>query len=255
VAIRWGTVPVTLGGVVQFDRPASPSVLLREGLQATVIMSAAVPGHDLGSAEREVRAALVGFELPPGVRYEIGGQAASARAARTELLVVGGLGTGLVLMVLVVQLRSLRLALITLLGAPLAVVGALAVLVATGVALDISSLTGCILLVGLVVKNGILLLEHAEALRAQGLEAEDALAAAAHRRTRPILMTTFATLAGLAPLAAGLGAGSELQRPLAIAVIGGLVVSTAVTIVILPGLAALGVSSKRAVALDPPPTI
>lgn len=244
IPLQWGRATITLGELVHFDRPASPSVLRREGLQAVVIMSAAVPGHDLGAAERGVRKALAGLELPHGVRYEIGGQAASARAARTELLVVGGLGTALVLMVLLIQLRSLRLALITLLGAPLAVVGALAVLVATGVALDISSLTGCILLVGLVVKNGILLLEHAEELRAQGLGAEDALAAAAHRRTRPILMTTFATLAGLAPLAAGLGAGSELQRPLAIAVIGGLVVSTAVTIVILPGLAALGVARR-----------
>jgi len=238
--VHWGPASVAMGALIRFDRPASPSVLRREGLQSAVIMTAAVAGGDLGGAEADVRTALAGVPLPPGARYEIAGQAASARAARNELVVVGALGAGLVLIVLIVQLGSLRLALVVLLGAPLAVVGALGVLVAAGQALDVSSLTGCILLVGLVVKNGILLLEHAEHLRAAGAPLEEALAAAARRRTRPILMTTFATLAGLAPLAFGVGAGSELQRPLAIAVIGGLVVSTAVTVVILPGLAGVG---------------
>lgn len=244
VPIRWGAAPITLGAVVRFDRPAAPSVLIRDGLSPAVVLTAAVKGGNLGGAERAVRAILSSLDLPRDIRYEIGGQAASARDARRELLVVGALGAGLVLIVLVIQLRSLRLAAIVLLGAPLAVVGAVAVLVATGVALDVSSMTGCILLVGLVVKNGILLLEHAEHLRQAGVPLDDALAGAARRRARPILMTTFATLAGLAPLAAGLGAGSELQRPLAIAVIGGLVVSTLVTMLILPGLAGLVIRGR-----------
>lgn len=244
VPIRWGTAPITLGTVVRFDRPAAPSVLIRDGLSPAVVLTAAVRGGNLGGAERAVRAVLASMELPHDTRYEIGGQAASARDARRELLLVGALGAGLVLVVLVIQLRSLRLATIVLLGAPLAVVGAAAVLVATGVALDVSSMTGCILLVGLVVKNGILLLEHAEHLRQAGVPIDDALAGAARRRARPILMTTFATLAGLAPLAAGWGAGSELQRPLAIAVIGGLVVSTLVTMLILPGLAGLVIRGR-----------
>ena len=242
--IRWDTEPVTLGAVIRFDRPAAPSVLLRDALTPTVILTAAVRGGDLGGAETAVRAVLDGMALPRGVRYEIGGQAASARAARAELLLVGALGAGLVLIILVIQLRSLRLAAVVLLGAPLAVVGALAVLVITDTALDVSSMTGCILLVGLVVKNGILLLEHAEQRRDAGVPIAQALTEAVRRRARPILMTTCATLAGFAPLAAGIGAGSELQRPLAIAVIGGLVVSTLVTILIVPGLAALGVRKK-----------
>lgn len=245
IPIRWGAEPVTLGAVVTFDRPAAPSVRVREGLTPAVVMTAAVKGGDLGAAERRVHAMIAEMDLPKQVRYEIGGQAASARDARKELLMVGALGAGLVLVVLLVQLRSLRLAGIVLLGAPLAVVGALGVLVATNVALDVSSMTGCILLVGLVVKNGILLLEHAEHLRDAGATIEDALAAAARRRSRPILMTTFATLAGLAPLAAGIGAGSELQRPLAIAVMGGLVVSTIVTILVLPGLASLVIAHRE----------
>src|SRR5207237_9772575 len=99
-----------------------------------------------------------------------------------------------------------------------------------------SSLMGCVLLVGLVVKNGILLLEQAEALWDQGATLEDALLQAGTIRIRPILMTTLATIAGLAPLALGIGAGAELQRPLALAVIGGLILSTAVSLFLMPAL-------------------
>jgi multidrug efflux pump subunit AcrB len=102
--------------------------------------------------------------------------------------------------------------------------------------LNASSLMGCVLLIGLVVKNGILLLEHAEQLMTEGMPREEALAAAGRIRVRPVLMTTLATLAGLAPLALGLGSGAELQRPLAVAVIGGLVVSTAISLLVLPSL-------------------
>jgi multidrug efflux pump subunit AcrB len=152
---------------------------------------------------------------------------------------VGEVAALLVLLVLLVQLRSLRLSLVVLAAAPLSTVGALLVLAATGIPLDVSSMTGLILLVGLVVKNGILLLENAQHHLARGLDLEAALTAAARRRLRPILMTTAATLAGLAPLAFGLGAGAELQRPLAVAVIGGLTLATVVTLVVTPGLTAL----------------
>jgi multidrug efflux pump subunit AcrB len=105
-------------------------------------------------------------------------------------------------------------------------------------------MTGLILLVGLVVKNGILLLERAQHELAAGRGLEDAIAAAARRRLRPVLMTTAATLAGLSPLALGIGAGSELQRPLAVAVIGGLTLATAVTLIVTPGLTAIVVARK-----------
>jgi multidrug efflux pump subunit AcrB len=177
--------------------------------------------------------------VPPGAQIEIGGQAASARAARNELVGVGLTAAVLVLLVLVLQLRSLRFALVVVIGAPLSTVGGLLVLAATGIPLDVSSMTGLILLVGLVVKNGILLLENAQHHAGEGQPLDTALAAAARRRLRPILMTTAATLAGLAPLAFGIGAGAELQRPLAVAVIGGLSLATLVTLVVTPGLTAL----------------
>ncbi|HEY5946877.1 MAG TPA: efflux RND transporter permease subunit [Kofleriaceae bacterium] len=238
-SIAYGPQSLPLGEVITFDRPLAPAVLRRDGLRATIVMTAAVKSGDLGGAEAAVTEALTAMPPPPGVQIEIGGQAATARAARRELIIVALTSTILVLIVLVLQLHSLRFALVVLAGAPLSTVGGLLILWATGLPLDISSMTGLILLVGLVVKNGILLLEHAQRGLAAGLTVDAALVAAARRRLRPILMTTAATLAGLAPLAFGIGAGSELQRPLAVAVIGGLALATAVTLVVTPGLTAL----------------
>jgi CzcA family heavy metal efflux pump len=234
--IAYGPKALTLGEVVTFDRQLAPAVLRRDGLRPAILMTAAAKTGDLGGAEAAIRAALRDLPPPRGTQVEIGGQAAAASAARLELVTVALVATVLVLLVLLVQLQSLRLALVVLVGAPLSTVGALLVLVATGLPLDVSSMTGLVLLVGLVVKNGILLLEHARRGIAEGLGVEGAIIAAARRRLRPVLMTTAATLAGLAPLAFGIGAGSELQRPLAVAVIGGLTLATAVTLVVTPGL-------------------
>ncbi|MEO7158048.1 MAG: efflux RND transporter permease subunit, partial [Vicinamibacterales bacterium] len=123
-----------------------------------------------------------------------------------------------------------------LLAAPLSLGGALLLLRLTGTDLNVSSAMGVILLIGLVVKNGIMLLDFSERLHEQGEAFEVAIAHAGRIRLRPILMTTFCTLFGLLPLALGLGAGAELQRPLALAVIGGLTLSTLVTLLIVPGL-------------------
>jgi CzcA family heavy metal efflux pump len=243
--IAYGPQSLPLGSVVHFDRPLSPAVLRRDGLRPAVVLTAATKSGDLGHAEDAVLHALAGVPRPHGTLTEIGGQAASASAARSELLLVALVSVVLVLIVLLIQLHSLRLALVVLFGAPLSTVGGLAVLALTGLPLDVSSLTGLILLVGLVVKNGILLLEHAQRGVASGQSVEQALTAAARRRLRPIVMTTVATIAGLAPLALGIGAGSELQRPLAVAVIGGLSLATLVTLVVTPGLTAFVATGSR----------
>ena len=234
--IAYGPQALPLGQLVRFDRPLSPAVLRRDGLRTVLAMHAATPSGNLGAAEAAVRDVLQANPPPSGTQVEIGGQAASAAASRRELMSVAGIALVLVLVVLILQLRSLRIALVVLISAPLSTVGGLLVLALTRTPLNISSLTGLILLVGLVVKNGILLLECAQRLVAEGATLEIALVAAARRRLRPIVMTTVATLAGLAPLALGIGAGAELQRPLAIAVIGGLALATLVTLVVTPGL-------------------
>jgi multidrug efflux pump subunit AcrB len=186
--------------------------------------------------------ALVGqVVLPPGVSLELGGQYVTQRAAFRQLLLVFGLAAGAVLLVLVIQFGSMRGPLMIVAAACLGVAGALAALVGAGTPLNISSFMGLILLVGLVVKNGIILLDAARAFYRSGLDSQEALARAAEVRLRPILMTTLCTLAGLIPLAFGIGSGAELQQPLAIAVTGGLAFSTAVTLLLLPaGLAAVG---------------
>jgi multidrug efflux pump subunit AcrB len=121
-------------------------------------------------------------------------------------------------------------------AAPLSLAGALIALVVTGTELNVSSAMGLVLLIGLVVKNGIVLLDYAERERRRGIAAAEAVYDAARIRLRPILMTTLCTLFGLVPLALGIGAGAELQRPLALAVIGGLALSTIVTVYLIPSL-------------------
>ncbi len=250
--IAYGPQALPLGQILAFDRPLSPAVLRRDSLRPVLVMHAATPGGDLGAGEAAVREVLRQHPPPRGTQVEIGGQAASGAASRRELIGVAGIALILVLLVLILQLKSLRIALVVLISAPLSTVGGLVVLALTGTPLNISSLTGLILLVGLVVKNGILLLEYAERQVAEGQPLEAALVAAARRRLRPILMTTAATLAGLLPLALGIGAGAELQRPLAIAVIGGLALATLVTLIVTPGLTALVARESK---ISTPPDI
>jgi multidrug efflux pump subunit AcrB len=142
----------------------------------------------------------------------------------------------LVFAILVIQFREFMPAILILAAAPLSLGGALLLLVATGAELNVSSAMGLILLVGLVVKNGIMLLDFIHRGLDAGESLVDAVAQAGHVRLRPILMTTLCTLFGLLPLALGIGSGAELQKPLALAVIGGLTVSTLVTLLAVPSL-------------------
>ncbi len=213
--------------------------LQHEALQPLVAVAADKEGRDLGSIGRDVDQALAGLKLPPGVRLVMGGQIESERATVRDVARVGGIALLMVLAVLFAQFRRTRLAALVLASVPVAIVGALLALLATGAQLNAASLMGCVLLVGLVVKNGVLLLEDAERRLALGDAPLDAVVGASERRLRPILMTTTATLAGLFPLALGIGAGAELQKPLAIAVIGGLFTSTLATLGLMPSLAAL----------------
>ncbi|MEP6859636.1 MAG: efflux RND transporter permease subunit [Deltaproteobacteria bacterium] len=251
--IAYGPHSLPLDQVVTFERPLAAAVLRRDGLRNAVVMTASTPSGNLGAGEQAVRDIVRAMPPPHGTLVEVGGQAESSAAARRELVMVAVAALGLVLFVLLVQLRSLRFALVVLVAAPLSTAGGLLALALFGIALDLSSITGLILLVGLVVKNGILLLERVEQELRAGTPLDQALIAGARRRLRPIIMTTTATLAGLAPLAVGIGAGAELQRPLAIAVTGGLVLATVVTLVVVPGLTALvanHVGSTRVAGAD-----
>ena len=229
-----GLVPVST-----FARPVrsnGQAELLRENLRQMAVVSASLDNRDLGSAVSEIQSKLAELKLPVGYTYEIGGQYASQQQAFSELLTVFGLAVVLVFLILVVHFRAWTPAFLILLAAPLSLGGAFALLILTGTDLNVSSAMGIILLIGLVVKNGIMLLDFSEHLHEQGEPLDSAIAHAGRIRLRPILMTTFCTLFGLLPLALGFGAGAELQKPLALAVIGGLALSTPVTLLAIPGL-------------------
>jgi CzcA family heavy metal efflux pump len=227
---------IPLASVGHLQRSNGQSELLRENLRSMALVSGRLEGRDLGSAIAEIRTGLQKLKLPVGYSYEIGGQYESQQQSFRELLMVFGIAVMLVFTILVIQFRAWIPALLILLAAPLSLGGALLLLWATGTDLNVSSAMGLILLIGLVVKNGIMLLDFSERLHAEGEPFDTAVAHAGRIRLRPILMTTFCTLFGLLPLALGLGAGAELQRPLALAVIGGLALSTPVTLLVIPGL-------------------
>ena len=217
--------------------PASgQTVLTRENLRQMVLVSGRLEGRDLGTAAAEITAKLREMKLPVGYTWEVGGQYLSQRQAFRELLEVLAIASALVFVILVVHFRAFSAAVLILGAAPLSLAGALIALVVTGTELNVSSAMGLVLLIGLVVKNGIVLLDYAQRERLRGIPAREAVYDAARIRLRPILMTTLCTLFGLVPLALGIGAGAELQRPLALAVIGGLTLSTLVTVYLIPSL-------------------
>ncbi len=230
-----GSTP--LGSLATFTTAESRMNLERENQQQMVAMTADVSGRSLGSVMRDVRRVLAAQPPPPGIRVALGGQYESQQEAFGALLLVLFLAAVSVCAVMVIQFESFVEPLVVLLVAPVSFVGALVLLLITGTALNVASFMGLILLVGLIVKNGIILLDFTRLrMRAEGVPLAVAIHEAARVRLRPILMTTLCTLFGLLPLALGIGAGSELQRPLALAVIGGLVLSTPITLFAVPTL-------------------
>ena len=226
-----------LGALADFTPGDVRAEYVRENLQQMIALTAGVQGRPLSDVITQVKAILTAVPAPAGIRVELGGRYASQQSAFRALLLVLALAAASVIAVMVVQFRSFAEPLVVMLAAPLSFVGALALLLLTGTPLNVSSFMGLILLVGLIVKNGIILLDFTRhRMQEGGVDLETGIREAARVRLRPILMTTLCTLFGLLPLALGIGAGSELQRPLALAVIGGLALSTPITLLVVPVL-------------------
>ena len=239
--LRLRALPVTgstpLGSLATFTTAEARMSLERENQQQMIAMTADVSGRSLGGVMTDVRRVLAARPPPSGIRLVLGGQYESQQQAFRALLLVLLLAAVSVSAVMVVQFESFVEPLVVLLVAPVSFVGALVLLLLTKTALNVASFMGLILLVGVIVKNGIILLDFTRLrMRDEGVALEVAIREAARVRLRPILMTTLCTLFGLLPLALGIGAGSELQRPLALAVIGGLVLSTPITLFAVPTL-------------------
>ena len=224
---------IPLQALASITRDRGQNQLLRENQRLMAVLTARLENRDLGSVVADLKRVLGSQKLPVGYTYEIGGQYETQQRSFRELLFVLGLSLASVFTVLVIQFRAFLPALVIISAAPLSLVGVFLLLLLTGTPLNVSSFMGIILMVGLVVKNGIILFEYYERLHGS-LPVADALIQAGRIRLRPILMTTLCTLFGLLPLALGLGSGAELQRPLAIAVIGGLSISTLITLVAIP---------------------
>ncbi|HMC57485.1 MAG TPA: efflux RND transporter permease subunit [Gemmatimonadaceae bacterium] len=229
--------PVQLGSLATFTPGESRAELLRENQQQMIDVTADIADRSLGAVMNDVKKVVRENPPPAGVRLELAGQYASQQQAFRALMVVLALAAVSVVAVMLIQFESFIEPLVILLAAPLSFVGAMLLLLITGTPLNVSSFMGLILLVGLIVKNGIILLDFTRRrMLESGVTLEEAIREAARIRLRPILMTTLCTLFGLLPLALGLGAGAEMQRPLALAVIGGLALSTPVTLFLVPSL-------------------
>lgn len=238
-----GTKMLPLYAVANIRTKAGESEIYCENQQRYVSVSAALEKRDLGSAVREIETLLKSVPLGSGYSMEVAGLYASQQETFQQLLFCFGLSSSLVYLLLVIQFRSWIQPLSIFIAVPLSLVGVCVGLKLTNTALNVSSFMGMILLIGLVVKNGIILLEYANRLSQSGIPIDDALVRAGQIRLRPILMTTICTLLGLLPLALGFGAGAELQKPLAIAVISGLSISTLFTLLFVPAIFRLFVSS------------
>jgi len=226
------SVPLRSLGAIEQHAGSTEST--REDQRRMVAVTAGLDQVDLGTAVRAVHGVLEKTTLPPGVTVQLGGQYKSQSESFTNLLQVLGLAVLLVFAVMLFQFGSFTAPIVILLIMPLGLFGAVIALWITGTPLNVSSFMGAIMLVGIVVKNGILLLDRAQESRIAGMATEDAIVDAGRQRLRPILMTTLTAILGLFPLALGIGAGAEMQKPLAVTVIGGLTFSTLITLLVGP---------------------
>jgi multidrug efflux pump subunit AcrB len=213
---------------------AGPLEIDRKYLQRVIDVTASPAGRDLGTLALDLRQRLDQISLPPGFNLRLAGQIAQQQSAFSSLYFATALALLLVYMVMASQFRSLIDPFIIMFTVPFGMTGVVWALYLTGTTFSTSSFMGVIMMAGIVVSNGVLLVDYANVLRRRGLAAREAVVQAGRTRLRPILMTTVATLVGLFPMALGLGIGSESNAPLARAVIGGLSVSTVLTLFFVP---------------------
>ena len=226
----------TLGALASVISMPGQTEILRDNLQRQVTISARLEGTDLGTAISQVQKSVAGLHLPAAIRVEYGGTYKEQQKSFKDLVFVLILAIVLVFCVLLFEFGTFAAPVAILSSALLSTSGVILALLVTRTTFNISSFMGMIMVIGIVAKNGILLLDADQKFRALGLSAEEAILQASRRRLRPIVMTALATLAGMLPLAFAIGAGSQMLQPLAIAVIGGVVVSMVLSLIITPAV-------------------
>ena len=224
----------TLGSLAAVQQLPPQNEIRRENLQRMVAVTGRLEGSDLGSAMVKVQETVDSLHLPPTVRVEYGGTFQEQQKSFHDLLRVLLLALALVFGVLLTEFRNFPAPTAILTSSVLSISGVILALLITGTTFNVASFMGLIMVIGIVAKNGILLLDADERFRAEGVSAADAMIHAAQRRLRPIMMTAIAAVCGMLPLALALGAGSQMLQPLAIAVIGGLLISMVLSLVVTP---------------------
>ncbi len=233
VSARGDRVP--LASVVSVHPSRGPVVVERKDQERVIYVSANLAGRDLGSVATDVRRAIAGVEVPQGFAVTLGGEYEEQQKAQRQLAIAMLLALALVYMVMAAQFENLLDPFVVMFSIPMALVGVLVTLWATGTTFNIQSYIGMVMLAGIVVNNAIVLVDYINLLRRRdGMPLRAAVVESARRRLRPILMTTLTTVLGLVPLAVGLGEGAELQAPMARVVIGGLTTSTLITLYLVP---------------------
>jgi CzcA family heavy metal efflux pump len=224
----------SLGSLAQIQQLAPQNEIRRENLQQLVIVTGRLEGSDLGTAMTQVQKTVTDMHLPASVRVEYGGTYQEQQKSFHDLLQVLLLSLALVFGVLLVEFRNFFAPIAILTSSVLSIAGVVFALLVTGTTFNVASFMGVIMVIGIVAKNGILLLDADERYRKEGVSGRDAMVHAAQRRLRPIVMTATAAICGMLPLAFALGAGSQMLQPLAIAVIGGLLISMVLSLIVTP---------------------
>ncbi len=224
----------TLGSLAQIEQLPPQNEIRRENLQRLVVVTGRLEGSDLGTAMAKVQSVVNSMHLPASVRVEYGGTYQEQQKSFHDLLRVLILSLALVFGVLLLEFRNFAAPIAILISSILSISGVVLALLITGTTFNVASFMGLIMVIGIVSKNGILLLDADERYRAEGATAREAMLHAAHRRLRPIAMTATATICGMLPLAFAIGAGSQMLQPLAIAVIGGLFLSMVLSLIVTP---------------------
>ena len=229
-------VGVTIGSVAHITQGLGPSAISRENRQRRVEIQAPLAGRPLGPVLADAAAQMSTYPFPAGYRWEFGPEILRGQNSFSSLSLAVALAVLLIYMLLAAQFESYIDPLVIMVSAPLSLVGILAALLLTHRAFGLTAFVGSLMLVGIAVKNAILVIEFTKQLREEGKPVREALLEAAPLRLRPILMTTLATLGGMLPLALGIEVGSSTQAPLATVVIGGLIASTMLSLLVVPTL-------------------
>jgi len=229
-----GPQTVPLRQIAQISEGFGPAQISHLDQDRVVYVQANISGRPLNDVLIEINARIAAFELPAGYEITQGGQAKEQEEVFGSIFVALGIAVLLMYMILVIQFGSFLDPLAILMSLPLSLIGVVLALLVTGDTLNIMSLIGVILLMGIVAKNAILLIDFAKFGQRQGLSRREALIEAGRTRLRPILMTTFALIAGMIPVAIGHGEGGDFRAPLGRAVIGGTITSTLLTLLVIP---------------------